>query len=152
MIKFSTTHLFLFSSLFLTKLAFAQTKKIENPNIIIIMADDMGFSDIGCYGSEIQTPNIDELAQSGVRFKQFYNSARCCPTRASLITGLYPHQTGIGHMTNDPENATEDNYGLPGYQGNLNKNCVTIAEVLKISGYQTFMSGKWHLGFHGQEK
>tara|TARA_R110002050_G_scaffold92809_5_gene194135 strand:+ start:14044 stop:15681 length:1638 start_codon:yes stop_codon:yes gene_type:complete len=124
----------------------------QKPNIILIMADDMGFSDIGCYGGEVQTPNLDKLAGHGVRFKQFYNAARCCPTRASLMTGLYPHQTGIGHMTNTPNNPTQHNYGLPGYQGYLNKECVTIAEMLKLSGYQTFMTGKWHLGYHGKEK
>ncbi len=109
----------------------------DRPNIIIMMADDMGFSDIGCYGSEIQTPNLDQLASGGLRFTQFYNTARCCPTRASLLTGLYPHQAGIGHMMNDK--------GLDGYRGDLNRNCVTIAEVLKTAGYGTYMSGKWHV-------
>jgi len=108
------------------------------PNIIIMMADDMGISDIGCYGGEIKTPHIDGLAAKGLRFTQFYNTARCCPTRASLLTGLYPHQAGVGHMMSDR--------GLPGYRGNLNKNCRTIAEVLKPAGYATYMSGKWHLG------
>ncbi len=107
------------------------------PNIVVIMADDMGFSDVGCYGSEIDTPNIDRLAGSGVRFTQFYNTARCCPTRASLLTGLYPHQAGVGHMMED--------YGLPGYRGDLNRQCVTIAEALKPAGYNTLMSGKWHV-------
>ena len=110
----------------------------ERPNIILIMADDMGFSDIGCYGSEIQTPNLDAMANSGARFTQLYNCARCCPTRASLLTGLYPHQAGIGHMVGD--------YGIPEYQGYLRDDCVTIAEVLKAGGYQTLMSGKWHVG------
>jgi len=107
------------------------------PNIILIMADDMGFSDLGCYGSEILTPNLDKLAKGGLRFLQFYNAGRCCPTRAALITGLYPHQTGVGHMMND--------YRRPGYRGNLNNTCATIAEVLKAAGYQTMMCGKWHL-------
>jgi arylsulfatase len=115
----------------------------ERPNIILIMADDMGYSDLGCYGSEINTPNLDKLAANGIRFTQFYNAARCCPTRASLLTGLYPHQTGVGHMTNDLFN-----YAKEGYQGNLNRKCMTIAEVLKWSGYNTFMAGKWHLGKH----
>jgi arylsulfatase len=109
----------------------------ERPNIVLIMADDMGWSDLGCYGSEIATPTLDRLAANGIRFTQFYNTARCCPTRASLLTGLYPHQAGIGHMMND--------YGLPGYRGDLNKSCVTIAEVLKTAGYQTAMTGKWHV-------
>ena len=108
------------------------------PNIVLILADDMGFSDIGSYGGEIQTPNLDRLANNGLRFTQMYNSARCCPTRASLLTGLNPQQAGIGHMVSD--------LGKPAYQGYLNDNCVTIAEVLGSSGYHTFMSGKWHVG------
>jgi len=109
----------------------------SRPNIVLIMADDMGFSDLGCYGSEIATPNIDRLAKDGMRFTQFYNSARCCPTRASLMTGLYPHQAGIGHMLGKSPN------GL--YEGGLAADCVTLAEVLSQSGYATYMSGKWHL-------
>ncbi|MDF7826854.1 arylsulfatase [Pontiellaceae bacterium B12227] len=112
----------------------------NKPNIILIMSDDMGYSDIGCYGGEIHTPNLDQLAENGLRYSQFYNSARCCPTRASLLTGLYPHQTGIGHMTHDK--------GLPGYKGDLNASCMTIAEVLKPAGYSTYMSGKWHVTKH----
>jgi arylsulfatase A-like enzyme len=115
-------------------------KDKSNPNIILILADDMGFSDLGCFGSEINTPNIDALSQSGVIFTQAYNSARCCPSRASLLTGLNPHQAGIGHMT--------ANLGHSSYQGYLNKNCVTIAEALKLSGYNTALSGKWHVGGH----
>jgi len=110
----------------------------SKPNIVLIMADDMGYSDIGCYGSEIQTPNIDKLAASGIRYTQFYNCARSCPTRASLLTGLYPHQAGMGWMT-------VANLGTPQYQGELNTSCLTIAEVLKTAGYSTYMSGKWHL-------
>lgn len=110
----------------------------DKPNIIVILVDDMGFSDIGCYGSEIPTPNLDALAANGLRFTQFYNTARCCPTRASLLTGLYPHQAGVGHMTDDK--------GVPGYAGRLNDKCITIAEVLKPAGYFTAMSGKWHVG------
>ena len=110
------------------------------PNIVLIMSDDMGFSDIGCYGGEIKTPNLDALAKNGLRFTQFYNTARCCPTRASLMTGLYPHQAGVGHMMNDR--------GSDGYRGNLNRRCVTIAEVLKSAGYGTYMAGKWHVTRH----
>lgn len=117
----------------------------QRPNIIIILVDDMGFSDVGCYGSEIETPNIDRLAQNGLRFTQFYNAGRCCPTRASLMTGLHPHQVGIGHMTEPPG----EPLGFEGaYQGYLNENCATLAEVLKSAGYHTLMSGKWHLGYH----
>ncbi|QDT10671.1 arylsulfatase [Planctomycetes bacterium K23_9] len=109
----------------------------EKPNIIYIMSDDMGFSDIGCYGSEIKTPHLDSLAENGLRFTQFYNTARCCPTRASLLTGLYPHQAGIGHMMNDR--------GHDGYRGELNRSCVTIPEALHSAGYKNYMAGKWHV-------
>ncbi|MET0244140.1 MAG: arylsulfatase [Flavitalea sp.] len=128
---------------------FAQSKR---PNIIVILADDMGFSDIGCYGSEIPTPNIDKLAAGGVRFKQFYNNARCCPTRASLLTGLYPHQAGIGGMSEDPEKPGVNDEGVDGYRGYLTKNSSTIAETVKASGYHTYMTGKWHVGMHGKDK
>ncbi len=110
----------------------------QPPNILLILADDMGYSDIGCFGSEIQTPNLDRLAAGGLRLTQMYNCARCCPTRASLLTGLYPHQAGVGHMV--------DNKGVPAYQGYLNDRCVTVAEALRAAGYRTFMSGKWHVG------
>ncbi len=114
----------------------------NRPNIVIIMVDDMGFSDIGPYGGEIPTPHLDALAAGGVKFSQFYNTGRCCPTRASLLTGLYSHQAGIGHMTADQKS--------PGYRGQLTDNCVTIAEVLGQSGYFTAMTGKWHVGYeHG---
>ncbi len=107
------------------------------PNILLILNDDMGFSDIGCYGGEIDTPNLDRLAAHGLRYSQFYNTARCSPSRASLLTGLHPHQTGIGVLTYD--------YGPEGYAGNLNQRCVTIPEALKASGYRAYMSGKWHV-------
>ncbi|GAB3918516.1 arylsulfatase [Larkinella terrae] len=121
-------------------------KAAKRPNIVLIMADDMGYSDLGCYGSEIPTPNLDQLASQGVRFTQFYNTARCCPTRASLMTGLFQHQAGIGHMTKEPNNAINYDYGVYGYRGEINRNCVTLAEVLKSAGYHTYMAGKWHLG------
>lgn len=127
---------------------FAQQK----PNVVLILVDDMGWSDLGCYGGEINTPNIDRLARNGLRFRQFYNTGRCCPSRASLLTGLYPHQTGIGHMAEAPENPTAQDWGTPGYRGYLNDRCVTMAEVLKASGYHTYLSGKWHLGLQGEEK
>ena len=113
------------------------TAKHRRPNIIVMMADDMGFSDIGCYGGEINTPNLNKLAADGLRFTQFYNTARCCPTRASLMSGLYQHQAGVGHMMGD--------YGYDGYRGELSNRCVTIAEVLKTASYSTYMSGKWHV-------
>jgi len=120
-----------------------RTLSMSRPNIVLIMVDDMGYSDLGCYGSEIDTPNIDSLAKGGLRFTQFYNQGRCCPTRASLMTGLQPHQVGIGHMTAPPGKPL----GITGpYQGYLNHDCTTLAEVLKAAGYHTLMTGKWHLG------
>src|SRR5688572_32583951 len=110
----------------------------KKPNIILIMVDDMGFSDIGAYGSEIRTPNLDRLAAEGIRFREFYNNSICAPTRASLITGQYPHRAGIGYF--------DVNLGLPAYQGFLNKESLTFGEVLKQNGYSTLLSGKWHVG------
>lgn len=109
----------------------------NRPDIVLILVDDMGFSDIGCFGGEVETPNIDALAAAGATLTQFYNTARCSPSRASLMTGLHPHQTGIGILNYDdsPE----------GYPGNLNTNCVTIAEALKPCGYRSYVSGKWHM-------
>ncbi|MDR2473745.1 MAG: arylsulfatase [Tannerella sp.] len=117
----------------------------KRPNIIIILADDMGYSDAGCYGGEIETPNIDRLAHNGLRYRQFYNCARSCPTRASLLTGLYPHQAGMGWM------AAADMQRAP-YQGYLNNQCVTIADVMRSAGYSTYMTGKWHVGSDRQNK
>ena len=116
------------------------SEKINKPNVIFILADDLGYSDIGCFGSEINTPNLDSLGNNGLLMTQMYNSARCCPSRASLLSGLTPHQAGVGHMV--------ENLGTHNYQGYLSDNCVTIAECLKETGYQTFMSGKWHVGGH----
>jgi arylsulfatase A-like enzyme len=115
----------------------ASGNKSDRPNILIILNDDMGYSDIGCYGGEIETPNLDRLAANGLRYSQFYNTARCSPSRASLLTGLHPHQTGIGILTYST--------GPEGYAGNLNKSCVTIAEVLRQQNYTTYLSGKWHV-------
>ncbi|WP_238387867.1 arylsulfatase [Pararcticibacter amylolyticus] len=116
----------------------ARSQKKKFPNIIVILADDMGYSDIGCFGGDARTPNLDEMAGKGLKMTHFYNASRCCPTRASLLTGLFQHQAGVGDMMNTrPE---------PAYQGYLNRNCVTIAEALKPAGYNTFMAGKWHVG------
>ncbi len=124
---------------------FEQTQANEinrqrKPNIVLIMADDMGYTDIGCYGSEIKTPVLDELAAKGLRLTQFYNTSRCCPTRAALLTGLYSHQSGIGLMTGDR--------GYEAYRGDLNRRCVTLAEALRPAGYRTYLSGKWHVTKH----
>ena len=113
------------------------SNETKRPNIIVIMSDDMGFSDIGCYGGEINTPTLDKLATNGLRFSQFYNTGRCCPTRGALLTGVYQHQAGIGWMMGDQK--------VRGYQGNLSKEVVTMAEVMKGAGYSTYMSGKWHV-------
>ncbi|MFO0790315.1 MAG: arylsulfatase [Pirellulales bacterium] len=122
----------------------ATEKPAERPNVIVLLIDDMGFSDLGCYGGEVPTPNIDKLASEGVRFQQFYNTARCSPSRAALLTGLYPHEAGLGFL---------DNMVIPGSkgtQGRLRDDCVTMAEVLDDAGYFTFMTGKWHMGhMHG---
>jgi len=133
-----------FGALALSPLLNCSNKRLmTRPNIVIIMADDMGFSDLGCYGSEIETPTLDRMAEQGVRFAQFYNCGRCCPTRASLLTGLYSHRAGMGQMIN-----RRNEKRPPAYQGYLNDDCITIAEALKFAGYHTLMSGKWHVGEH----
>ncbi|MBC8326255.1 MAG: arylsulfatase [Verrucomicrobia subdivision 3 bacterium] len=110
----------------------------RQPDIVVIMADDAGYSDFGCYGGEIETPVLDKLAANGLRFSQFYNTGRCCPSRAALLTGVYPHQAGMGHMTRDR--------GLPSYSGTILPHVPTLAERLRQGGYRTMMTGKWHLG------
>jgi arylsulfatase A-like enzyme len=110
---------------------------VRPPNVVLILADDLGYSDLGCYGGEIRTPTLDRLAMGGVRLTSFYNTARCSPSRASLLTGLHPHQTGIGILTNDDRPR--------GYPGTLNDRCSTMAETLGEAGYATCLSGKWHL-------
>src|SRR5688500_13566887 len=124
-------------ALILSCSAIASAAPTTRPNVILILADDMGFSDLGCYGGEIDTPNIDRLASQGLRFTQFYNMARCCPTRASLLTGMYPHQVGVGAMN--------QNLGSSAYRGELSESSVTLAEALRSEKYRTGMAGKWHL-------
>lgn len=109
----------------------------QRPNILLILNDDMGYSDLGCYGGEVRTPHLDRLAAGGLRFTQFYNTARCCPSRASLLTGLHPHQADVGHMIGDDD--------VDGYRGNLSRRAVTIAEALQPAGYRAYMAGKWHV-------
>jgi arylsulfatase len=133
-------HATLLSIVFVTLSGSAAAKDASRPNVVLIMSDDMGYSDIGCYGGEIKTPNLDRLAENGLRFTQFYNTARCCPTRAALLTGVYQHQAGIGLMTGDS--------GLPGYRGELGRNVFSIAEALGTAGYRNYMSGKWHVTRH----
>jgi len=134
--------LFLFAiviSLFVSCSSNQKTTPVKKPNIIVILADDIGYSDIGSFGSEIKTPNLDRLAAEGMRFTHFYNTARCSPSRASLLTGLYPHQAAMGHL------ATRPLWDEAGYLDDLNRNTATIAELLKGAGYSTYMTGKWHL-------
>lgn len=119
-------------------MSFSSYAQKNKPNIVLIMADDMGFSDLGFMGSGIETPNIDMLAGNGIVFNQFYNTGRCCPTRASLLTGLYAHNAGLGWMT-------ASDFGLPGYRGAISKNSVTLGQVLKTSGYTNYVTGKWHV-------
>ena len=115
----------------------ATSANAREPDIVLMMADDLGFSDLGCYGSEIPTPNLDALAENGIRFTQFYNTSRCCPSRASLLTGMYSHQAGVGRMNGSDRG--------PGYRGQLSSEVPTVAEMLRARGYHTSMVGKWHL-------
>lgn len=126
--------------LFIVAIMGCQEESYESndPNIIVIMVDDMGFSDISSYGGEIEMSNLDKLSDNGLKFKQFYNAGRCCPSRASLLSGQYAHKTGLGYMTSQ-------DYGKPGYRADLGMGCTTIAEILKADGYGTYMAGKWHL-------
>jgi len=125
-------------SLALAVLFASSSPAADRPNFLVIVADDLGYSDLGCYGGEIDTPHLDALAAGGIRFSHFYNTGRCCPSRAALLTGQYPHRVGLGHMTQD--------IGRPGYRGSVADEAVTIAQALEPAGYRSFLSGKWHLG------
>jgi len=123
----------------------APAKVERRPNILVILADDLGYSDLGCYGGEVPTPSIDRLAKGGVRFSAFYNSARCCPSRASLMTGLHPHEAGIGSFA---QARPTKGWGAA-YTGHLLRDTTTLAEILGDAGYSTWMVGKWHMGIPG---
>jgi arylsulfatase A-like enzyme len=138
--SFSNSRLLVFSLCLLGLLPLAAfgAEDSKRPNVLLMVADDLGFSDLGCYGSEIATPHLDQLAKDGLRLTRFYNTGRCCPSRTAILTGQYPHKVGVGHMVK--------NLGQPGYVGRVSEDAVTIAQVLKGAGYRSFLSGKWHLG------
>ena len=127
----------------LTLISIPSLKAAEKPNFLLVMVDDMGWTDIGCFGSEIETPNIDALAKRGVQFSDFHVSVSCSPTRSMLLSGTDNHLAGLGNMD---ELLTPKQKGKPGYEGHLNDRVVSLPEVLRAGGYHTYMAGKWHLG------
>ena len=139
-------------SLILSSFVIAHSAFAAQPNFIVILADDMGYSDLGCYGSEIPTPHLDALARGGMRLRSFYNAAQCCPTRASLMSGMYPHEAGVGDMIDPHSLAVRQAAASPRYSDRLDPRALTIAERLRPTGYQTYMTGKWHLGYNDGER
>uniref|UniRef100_UPI00261AAAA8 sulfatase-like hydrolase/transferase n=1 Tax=Winogradskyella sp. TaxID=1883156 RepID=UPI00261AAAA8 len=123
--------------------SFAQEKTQEQPNFLVIVADDMGFSDVGAFGGEINTPNIDKLAEEGVRYTNFYVAPTCSPTRSMLLSGMDSHLAGLGNMY---EKTAQNQMDVVGYEGHLRTDIPALSEILKENGYHTYMAGKWHLG------
>ncbi len=140
--KNSNIILIIFSFLFFS---WQEQKQAKKPNIVLILADDLGFSDLGCFGSEIATPNIDALAKQGQIFTNFYTAATCSPSRAMLLTGTDNHIAGLGNMAENVPNFPEQ-VGKPGYEGYINDRVISVAQLMKDAGYHTYISGKWHLG------
>ncbi len=140
--KIKTSYAFLGAATVIIAPSCTDATHNERCNVLLVLVDDMGYSDLGCYGNTIiETPNLDALAENGIRINQFYSAARSSPSRASLLTGLYCHQSGMGHLESMHKDESH-----PAYRGMINDNCVTIAEVVRENGYYTGIAGKWHIG------